>query len=168
MLFCRTVLRWSLSSCRAAKSLKLLHGPVELDHSLELSLIIELKFDIVCLLMPRACAACSCVIFASVLDFLILPPISTRLPPQHELHLDYALCEKRCLSKRFYKAEFLCQNTFTFLCLTQNAPIYLAIGSVISKTAPVSPLYARIVPLCRWMISRVRARPMPDLPLFPM
>ena len=157
MLFCRTVLRWSLSSCRAAKSPKLLHGPVELGHSLELSLIIELKFDIVCLLMPRACAACSCVIFASVLDFLILPPISTRLPSQHELHLDYALCEKRCLSKRFYKAEilcqnvftFLCQNTFTFLCLTQNAPIYLAIGSVTSNTAPVSPLYARIVPLCK-------------------
>ena len=168
MLFCRTVLRWSLSSCRAAKSLKLLHGPVELGHSLELSLIIELKFDIVCLLMPRACAACSCVILASVLDFLSLPPISTRLPSQHELSLDYALCEKRCRSKRFYKAKLLCQNAFTFLCLIRNALIYLPIGSVISNTAPVSPLYARIVPLCRWMISLVRARPMPDFPLLPM
>ena len=107
------------------------------------------QFDIVCRLMPRACAACSCVILASVLDFLSLPPISTRLPSQHELPLDYALCGKRCRSKRFYKAKFLCQNAFTFLCFTRNALIYLPIGSVISNTAPVSPLYARIVPLCR-------------------
>ena len=82
--------------------------------------------------------------------------------------LAYALCEKRCLSKRFYKTKFLCQNAFTFLCLTRKALIYLPLGSVISNTAPVSPLYARIVPLCMWMISRVRARPMPDFPLFPM
>ena len=55
-------------------------------------------------------------------------------------YLDYALCEKRCLSKRFYKAKFLCQNAFTFLCLPRNALIYLPIGSVISNTAPPSPL----------------------------
>ena len=67
-------------------------------------------------------------------------PVSPHLPSQHELHLDYALCEKRCLSKRFYKAKFLCQNAFTFLCLPRNALIYLPIGSVISNTAPPSPL----------------------------
>ena len=94
--------------------------------------------------------------------------ITNQLPSQHELHLDHTLCEKRCLSKRFNNAKFLCQNAFTFLCLTRNALIYLPIGSVISKMAPVSPLRAQMVPLCRWMISRVSARPMPDFPLRPI
>ena len=89
----------------------------------------------------------------------------------HRLHRRRScLCPMRkALSiKSFYKTKFLCQNAFTFLCLTRKALIYLPLGSMISNTAPVSPLYARIVPLCMWMISRVRARPMPDFPLFPM
>jgi len=46
---------------------------------------------------------------------------------------------------------------FKALYLVDDICVYLPTGSVISNTVPLSPLWARIVPLCMWTISFVKA-----------
>ena len=52
--------------------------------------------------IPRASAACSCVSFASILDFLILLPISTLLPPN--------ICIIPYVKSTVYQSAFTSRN----------------------------------------------------------